>query len=69
MTDEDRINWLGELAKNSRTGLSIEHVKGEGFRLMTFHRLDCFHTDLRRAIDEGIALRQGPPAPPPGAAS
>lgn len=68
MTDSERIEWLAELAKKSPTGISIEYVKGEGFRFMSRHRLDRFHSDIRKSIDEGIALRQ-PPPPPPGAAS
>lgn len=58
LTDTDRINWLAELAKKSPTGVSIEFVRGEGFRFMSRHRLDRFHSDLRKSIDEGIALRQ-----------
>ena len=69
LTDEERIEWLAELAKQSYTGISIEYVKGEGFRFMSRHRIDRFHSDLRKAIDEGIKLRMPPPAPPPGAAS
>jgi len=68
MTDSERIEWLAELARKSPTGISIEFVKGEGFRFMSRHRLDRFHSDIRKSIDEGIALRQ-PPPPPPGAAS
>lgn len=58
MTDSERIDWLAELAKKSYTGISIEYVKGEGFRFMSRHRLDRFHSDLRKAIDEAIALRE-----------
>lgn len=68
MTDSERIEWLAELARKSPTGISIEFVKGEGFRFMSRHRLDRFHSDIRKSIDEGIALRQPPPSPP-GASS
>jgi hypothetical protein len=63
MTDSERIEWLARLAKESSTGISIEHVRGEGFRFMSRHRLDRFHSDIRKSIDEGIALRQ-PLLPP-----
>lgn len=67
MNDTDRIDWLAELAKRSPTGISIEYVKGEGFRFMSRHRLDRFHSDIRKSIDEGIQLRlplHPPPKPP-----
>lgn len=72
LTDSERIEWLAELAKQSFTGISIEHVKGEGFRFMSRHRLDRYHSDIRKSIDEGIRLRQPlrpPVRPPPGSSS
>ncbi len=58
MTDAERMEWLSALAMKSPTGISLEFVRGQGFRFMSRHRIDNFFPTLREAIDNGIRLRQ-----------
>lgn len=57
MTDADRIAFLEKWAKQSRTGVSLEWSPEEGFRLMTFHKIDGGQKSVREAIDAAIAAR------------
>lgn len=61
MTDTDRIAFLEEWAKHSRTGVSLEWSPEEGFRLMTFHKIHRGQASVRDAIDAAMALRGAAP--------
>lgn len=65
LTDTCRIEWLDVLARQSYTGISIEYVPGSGYRFMSRHKIDDFYPTLRKAIDNGIRLRQDVKTPPP----
>jgi len=58
-TDEDRLEFLQDAAKMSRTGLSIDwvpSVDGEksGYRVMTFHNIGPTGGTVRDAIDHAM---------------
>ncbi len=57
MTDAERLDFLEQCAKQSRTGVTLEWTLEEGFRLMTFHKVDRGQAAIRDAIDAAAALR------------
>jgi hypothetical protein len=58
MTDTERLEFIANWAKRSRTGVSIEWTRDDGFRFMTFHKVDQGKPSLREAIDAAMALRR-----------
>lgn len=61
-TDADRLKFLEETARTSRTGISfdwsgsIENVMG-GYRFMSRHNVGKPHNSIREAIDTAINER------------
>lgn len=60
-TDEERINWLAQVAMTSRTGVTIEYLvdmEGESkrFRVDSFHSIGPMFPDIRAAIDYAMFL-------------
>lgn len=55
--DIARLNFVEKWAKQSRTGVSIEWSPEDGYRFMTFHKVDRGQESARSAIDAAIALR------------
>lgn len=55
--DTVRLNFLEEQAKQSRTGASLDWSPEDGYRFMTFHRVDNGQSTARDAIDAAIRLR------------
>ncbi len=56
-TDAERIDFLAEWSRRSRTGVSVEWSPEDQFRLMTFHQIDAGQPNIREAIDAAMALR------------
>lgn len=56
-SDKERIEFLEKWAKDSRTGVSLEWSPEEGYRVMTFHKVDRGQLTARDAIDAAMALR------------
>lgn len=70
--DHERLNWLEEQAKKSRTGISFDycldvedgHVIEKGFRFMRRHHLGERHNGIRESIDaEASAFANSQPKP------
>jgi DUF1365 family protein len=57
MTDAERLEFIANWAKRSRTGVSIEWTPEDGFSFMTFHKVDRGQSNLRDAIDAAVVLR------------
>lgn len=53
--DAKRIEMLGEIARESKTGVTIECIDGE-FRIMWYHRITKMYREVREAIDAAAAL-------------
>lgn len=50
--DSKRLDILGEIAKQSRTGVSIEYDTSHNrYRLMWHHRIGSYFEDLRDTVD------------------
>ncbi len=58
--DTARINFVEQQAKQSRTGVSVEWTSDEGYRFMSFHKVDRGQDNARAAIDAAMALRRTP---------
>jgi len=58
--EADRIAFLERWAKLSRTGVTIEWSPEEGYRVMTFHKIDVGQRNVRDAIDAAIAFFSAP---------
>lgn len=56
-TDAERIEFLEQWSKQSRTGVSLDWSPEDGYRVMTFHKLDGGQGNVRAAIDAAMALR------------
>lgn len=56
--DGERIEFLENLAKQSRTGISLDWSPEEGYRFMSFHKIDAGQRNVRAAIDAAMALRR-----------
>ena len=56
--DTVRLNFIEKWAKQSRTGASLEWSPEEGYRFMTYHKVDPGQRDARAAIDAAIGLRR-----------
>jgi hypothetical protein len=67
ITDKQRIDFIEEWARKSRTGVSVDWDP-VGYRFMSFHNLGDFHRSAREAIDAAILARtpQGSVAPDQG---
>jgi hypothetical protein len=56
ITDKQRIDFIEEWARKSRTGVSVDWDT-VGYRFMSFHNLGDFHRSAREAIDAAILAR------------
>jgi hypothetical protein len=57
VSDSERLEFIERAAKRSRTGVSIEWSPEDGWRFMTFHKVDGGQSNIRAAIDAARALR------------
>lgn len=65
-TDSERLDFLEQWAKRSRTGVSLEWSPEDAFRFMTFHKVDSGQPNVRASIDAARGLRGSPHQPDMG---
>lgn len=58
-TDEERLNYIQDMVKRSRTGISFDYIPAvederSGYRFMRFHHIGEPCDDIREAIDRQI---------------
>jgi hypothetical protein len=62
MTDTERLDWLEQQARKSRTGISFDWVpsvdgEASGFRFMRKFFIGEAKTNIRSAIDGAVLIR------------